>query len=134
MQYCSANSVDSFIYLRNKIRKVPGVPLLLLHGNCPTVEKPSGMTQDFIEKSSDEKMLLSSHEAKTITELKKQVFGEEEPKKKKKRKGPKGANSLSCKKKKSKTQNSLHGVKDKLESEGKKKRRKNKKGISVALD
>ena len=92
------------------------------------------MTQDFIEKSSDEKMLLSSHEAKTITELKKQVFGEEEPKKKKKRKGPKGANSLSCKKKKSKTQNSLHGVKDKLESEGKKKRRKNKKGISVALD
>merc|ERR1712153_76525 len=56
--------------LRNKIRKVPGVPLLLLHGNCPTVEKPSG-----------EKMLLSSHEAKTITELKKQVFGEEEPKK-----------------------------------------------------
>merc|ERR1712034_176441 len=99
--------------LRSKIRKTPGVPLLLLHGNCPTLEKPSGMTQDLIEKTSDEKTLLSSHEAETIKELKKEVFGEEEPKKKKKRKGPKGPNPLSCKKKKNKPQNNLHGVKDK---------------------
>merc|ERR1712106_813779 len=80
--------------LRNKIRKVPGVPLLLLHGNCPTVEKPSGMTQDFIEKSSDEKVLLSSHEAKTITELKKTGVWGGRTKKEKEEEGPKGANPL----------------------------------------
>merc|ERR1719435_557568 len=118
--------------LRYKIRKIPGVPLLLLHGNCPTLEKPSGMTQEFIEKSSDEKTLLNSHEAKTIKELKREVFGEEETMKKKKRKGPKGPNPLSCKKKKVKPQISLHGVKDKMESEGKKKkRRKNKNKIGI---
>lgn len=120
--------------LRYKIRNIPGVPLLLLHGNCPTLEKPSGMTQEFIEKSSDEKTLLNSHEAQTIKVLKREVFGEEEPKKKKKRKGPKGPNPLSCKKKKVKPQNSFNGVKDKMESEGKKKkkRRKNKKKIETA--
>eukprot|EP00092_Neocalanus_flemingeri_P005082 GFUD01005465.1.p1 GENE.GFUD01005465.1~~GFUD01005465.1.p1 ORF type:complete len:243 (+),score=62.33 GFUD01005465.1:50-778(+) len=115
--------------LRSKIRKIPGVPLLLLHGNCPTLEKPSGMTVELIEKTSDEKTLLSSHEARTIKELKKQVFGEEEPKKKKKRRGPKGPNPLSVKKKKSKTNDSLHGVKNKLESEGKKKKRRNKNKV-----
>ena len=88
------------------------------------------MTQDLIEKTSDEKTLLTSHEAKTIKELKKQVFGEEEPKKIRKRKGKKGPNPLSVKKKKNK--NPLHGVKNKLESEGKKmKRKKNKNGSIV---
>merc|ERR1712215_641490 len=88
--------------LRAKIRKVPGVPLLLLHGNCPTLEKPSGMTVDLVEKTSDEKTLLSNHEASRIKEMKKQIFGEEEPKKKKKRKKNLGGKNKKKKKKKKK--------------------------------
>ena len=108
---------------------MPGAPLLLLNGNCPTLERPSEMTQQLTEKTSDEKTLLSRHEEKTIKDIKKQVFGEpEESKKKKKRKGPKGPNPLSCKKKKKAPSTELNRVKYKLESEGKKRsrRRKNK--------
>ena len=91
------------------------------------------MTTKFVEKNSEEK-LLTSHQEKTIKVLKKQVFGEPdpvEPKKKKKRKGPKGPNPLSCKKKQKKGDDSLHGVKNRLESEGKKKKKKKKKSNAV---
>ena len=92
------------------------------------------MTTKFVEKNSEEK-LLTSHQENTIKVLKKQVFGEPdpvEPKKKKKRKGPKGPNPLSCKKKQKKGGDSLRGVKNKLESEGKKKKKK-KSNIAVTV-
>merc|ERR1712110_632709 len=118
---------------RSKIRAIPGVPLLYLHGNCPTLEKPSGLTTKSVEKSSEER-LLTSHQEKTIKRLKKEVFGEPEPtepKSKKKRKGPKGPNPLSCKKKQKKPSDNLRGVKDKLEGEGKKKKKKKKRKTVV---
>merc|ERR1719188_1775022 len=98
--------------LRSKIRSITGVPLLYLHGNCPTLEKPSGLTTKFVEKNSEEK-LLTSHQEKTIKVLKKQVFGEPDP--------------VEPKKKQKKGDDSLHGVKNRLESEGKKKKKKKKK-------
>ena len=63
---------------RSKIRSITGVPLLYLHGNCPTLEKPSGLTTKFVEKNSEEK-LLTSHQENTIKVLKKQAFGEPDP-------------------------------------------------------
>ena len=86
-----------------------------------------------MNKTSEEK-LLTLHQEQTIKQLKKQVFGEpepSEPKKKKKRKGPKGPNPLSCKKKQKKPTDQLHGVKNKLESEGKKKKKRKKKSIVI---
>ena len=106
---------------------MPGVPILYLHGNCPTLEKPSDQTNNLVQTTSEGR-LLTSHQANTIKVLKKQVFGEPEvtqPKKKKKRKGPKGPNPLSCKKKKqAKSGDNLRGVKDKPLAPGKKKKNK----------
>ena len=111
---------------------MPGVPVLFLHGNCPTLEKPSDQTSNLVQKTSEGR-LLTSHQANTIKVLKKELFGEPkvtEPKKKKKRKGPKGPNPLSCKKKQKKSGDNLRGVKDKLLAQGK-KRKKNKKNKVV---
>ena len=87
-----------------------------------------------MEKSSEDK-LLTSHQEKTIKQLKKEVFGEPEPSepKKKKRKGPKGPNPLSCKKKQKKPSDNLRGVKDKLEGEGKKKKKKKKRKTNAEV-
>jgi len=102
--------------LRTAVRAVPGTPVLYLHGNSPTLEKPSELTKGKVEEEGDNRG-LTPHQAKAINVMKKQVFGEPEPVKlkKKKRKGPKGPNPLSCKKKKKKKSGDpLHGVKDKL--------------------
>ena len=110
---------------------MPGVPILYLHGNCPTLEKPSGQTSNLVQTTSEGR-LLTSHQANTIKVLKKQVFGEpevKEPKKKKKRKGPKGPNPLSCKKKQKKPGDNLRGVKDKLVADGKKRKKKKNKVV-----
>ena len=121
------------MYLRCQARRVPGVPVLYLHGNCPTLEKPSDQTSSLVKKTSEGR-LLTPHQANTIKVLKKEVFGEpevKEPKKKKKRKGPKGPNPLSCKKKQKKSGDNLRGVQDKPIAQGQnKKKKKNKKVVS----
>ena len=119
---------------RARVRGVAGVPLLYLHGNCPTLERPSGLTTHLVERSGEAK-LLTSRQEQTIKQLKKEVFGAPEPteqKPKKKRKGPKGPNPLSCKKKKNKGGDSLRGVQNNLVSEGKKKKKKKKKVCTSA--
>ena len=101
---------------RTAVRAVPGTPVLYLHGNSPTLEKPSELTKGKVEEEGDTRT-LTPHQAKAIKVMKKQVFGEPEPikLKKKKRKGPKGPNPLSCKKKKKKKSGDpLRGVKDKI--------------------
>ena len=101
-------------WCRTSVRAVPGTPLLYLHGNSPTLEKPSELTKDKVEEEGDTRG-LTPQQAKSIKAMKKQVFGEPEPvKPKKKRKGPKGPNPLSCKKKKKKSNDPLRGVKDKI--------------------
>ena len=84
------------------MRQIPGVPLIYLHGNAPTLERPSAMTESLTERIADGKTELSQHQRQIIAALKEQTFGptEEKDKKKKKRRGPKGPNPLSCKKKK----------------------------------
>ena len=110
-----------------------GVPIIYLHGNCPTLEKPSDRTTSTVDSLAQGR-LLTSHQRNTIKQLKKEVFGEPEvtePRKKKKRKGPKGPNPLSCKKKQKKPEDKLRGVKGKLLSDGKKKKKKKKNTLSV---
>nr|ADD37906.1 rRNA-processing protein UTP23 homolog [Lepeophtheirus salmonis] len=77
--------------LRERVRKIPGVPLIYLHGNAPTLEEPSAYTKSFVTKGKNE----VSHEEKVILELKEKEFGSQESviHKKKKRKG---VNPLSC--------------------------------------
>ena len=87
---------------------MPGTPVLYLHGNSPTLERPSELTRGRVEQEAEERTGVTTHQARTIKAMKKQVFGEEVKPKKKKRKGPKGPNPLSCKKKK---KDSLKGVK-----------------------
>ena len=111
------------IYSREDLRNIPGIPLLYLHGNAPTLEKPSDLTESLTEKISDGKTNLSEHQHKILQELKKQKFGEEEKPIRKKRKGPRGPNPLSCKKS-SKSKQSDSELSN--PSSGKKKRRKKK--------
>ena len=40
------------------MRRVPGIPLLYLHGNAPTLERPSAMTETFTEALADGKTNL----------------------------------------------------------------------------
>lgn len=109
---------------REDLRNIPGIPLLYLHGNAPTLEKPSDLTESLTEKISDGKTNLSQHQHNILQELKKQKFGEEVKPIRKKRKGPRGPNPLSCKKSsKSKPSESLPTN----QNSGKKKRRKKKK-------
>eukprot|EP00088_Acartia_fossae_P047672 TRINITY_DN5172_c0_g1_i8.p1 TRINITY_DN5172_c0_g1~~TRINITY_DN5172_c0_g1_i8.p1 ORF type:complete len:249 (+),score=53.45 TRINITY_DN5172_c0_g1_i8:79-825(+) len=110
---------------RSELRGVAGIPLLYLHGNAPTLEKPSEMSESLTTRIADGKTNLSQHQQKILTELKKQTFGEPEPdeKKRKKRKGPKGPNPLSCKKSKKPKVQHLNATSE----QSKKKRRKKKK-------
>merc|ERR1739838_400056 len=85
--------------LRTAVRAVPGTPLLYLHGNSPTLEKPSELTKDKVEEEGDIRG-LTPHQAKAINVMKKEVFGEPEP--------------VKLKKKKKKSGDPLRGVKDKL--------------------
>lgn len=118
--------------LRIKARRIPGTPVLYLHGNTPNLEKPSGFSEQSAEKAEDSRLNVSQHHGKVLKEMKKQVFGEKEVTKKKKRKGPKGPNPLSVKKRTKKSDDHFRGVKDTLESEGKKRKRnrnRNKKHV-----
>ena len=106
--------------LSDGIRKLPGVPLLFISHNAITLESPSDKSRRKASGLLDEKMGPASHEQSRLEVLKKEVLGEEVPKKKK-RKGPKGANPLSCQKKKKKPEQSL------AQGEGKKKRHRKRK-------
>ena len=117
-----------FVY-REDLRNIPGIPLLYLHGNAPTLEKPSDLTESFTDKISDGKTNLSLHQHKILQELKKQKFGDEveENTKKKKRKGPRGPNPLSCKKSSKTKPAAVLNTSEKATA--KKKRRKKKVNV-----
>jgi U3 small nucleolar RNA-associated protein 23 len=111
------------------LRQIPGVPLIYLHGNAPTLERPSAMTESLTERIADGKTELSQHQRQIIAALKEQTFGPAEPaeKKKKKRRGPKGPNPLSCKKKKVKKGLPAPTTEQQLNEESKRRKRRHKK-------
>lgn len=89
--------------LSKRLRSVPGVPLLRLHGQVPQLEEPSDVSRGTAGAQEARKMKAKDWEKPKLPELaakeaKIKELAERPPKK---RKGPKCANSLSCKKKKS---------------------------------
>lgn len=86
--------------LQTKLRTLPAVPILYLHGRTPVLEEPSQTSYLYVK---DKMSGILKSEQKTVDELK-EIHGllntdTDTPKKKKKKKGP---NPLSCKKKKQK--------------------------------
>eukprot|EP00929_Paragymnodinium_shiwhaense_P080645 TRINITY_DN42071_c0_g1_i1.p1 TRINITY_DN42071_c0_g1~~TRINITY_DN42071_c0_g1_i1.p1 ORF type:complete len:311 (-),score=91.08 TRINITY_DN42071_c0_g1_i1:145-1077(-) len=87
--------------LNRQLRKIPGVPLLRLDGPVPRLEDPSYSSREVRDAAEAKKARASDWEKHKLPELRAK---EAEAKAKaeappKKRKGPKGANPLSCRKK-----------------------------------
>lgn len=83
--------------LQDKLRALPGIPLLYLHIKTPVLEEPSEASQNIVKQKMSG---LLTTEMNALQELKTKLGltnSEDVPKKKKKKKGP---NPLSCKKKK----------------------------------
>jgi U3 small nucleolar RNA-associated protein 23 len=117
-------------YLRGKVRKIPGTPVIYLHHKALTLEKPSETSNLSVDNTTQEKVGINEYQAKMIAQLKTKAGILEENTKKRRRKKKGGPNPLSClkKKKSTSTNDPLKNVKEKLESAcKKKKRRRNKK-------
>jgi len=94
--------------LRDRLREVPGVALLYLHGNAPTLEKPSEKTMSHAAEQNLQRSEVLDYQKEILDAMKKKsVLGEEgegsrpihKGTTKRKRAGP---NPLSCKKAKKK--------------------------------
>ncbi|KAM3728108.1 rRNA-processing protein [Dirofilaria immitis] len=77
--------------LTEALKQIPGIPILFIKYNAILIDKPSQITLQELEKPKDQLLELSK--------LKKAIFGKDE-RPRRKRKGPKGPNPLSVKKKK----------------------------------
>lgn len=87
--------------LQDKLRMIPGVPIIYLHGKTPTLESASETSRNYAE-AMQKGLGMTTWEKENCEALRKQAgMGEEKDKyKKKKKKG--GPNPLSCLKKKKK--------------------------------
>lgn len=88
--------------LREEFRKLVGIPLLYLHGNAPTMEKPSDASTKWAERTDKKKIEVSNYQKEILKHFKDEVLPSTEGStrkgtKKRKRLGP---NPLSCKKSK----------------------------------
>lgn len=90
--------------LQDILRKIPGVPIIYLHGKAPTLEAPSQASREYAE-TIRKGLGMSTWEIQNIKTLKETAGLPEKLdlklKKKRKKKGP---NPLSCLKKKKKPQ------------------------------
>ena len=90
--------------LRQKVRRVPGTPVMYLHHCAPVLERPSEMSAAAAETAVQERANPDNFHSKVIKDLKKKELGldpaeDVAAKRKRKRKEP---NPLSVKKKKKK--------------------------------
>lgn len=86
-----------------KLRELGGIPLMSVRFNTILLEKQS--SQSIAESKTPEEK-----EIEKAKELRKAVLGEDEQPKPRKRKGPKGPNPLSCKKKKKAPPHAVNGA------------------------
>jgi len=85
--------------LVKELRKIPGVPVLRLHGPVPQLEEPSTESRKAAEAGQAEKLKPSDWEKPMLPKLQaKEAAVAAEAAKPKKRKGPKEPNPLSCRK------------------------------------
>ncbi|KAE8743531.1 hypothetical protein FOCC_FOCC010856 [Frankliniella occidentalis] len=116
--------------LQDRLRSIPGVPLLYFHNKAPTLEAPSDESHKAASQATNSLWGVSKFEQETLAKLKEVELGvksdsELTPKKRKKRGG---ANPLSCKKSKKKKSDP---VQPESKSDGgvKKKRSRKRKKI-----
>ncbi|KAF4518040.1 hypothetical protein B566_EDAN009273 [Ephemera danica] len=91
--------------LQDRVRKIPGAPLIYIHQRTPTLEAPSPASLKVAEKFNEAKFSSDQQPGELVSEVRKRVMGEEEQTSDKpthKRKRRSGPNPLSCKKKKAK--------------------------------
>ncbi|GJQ84134.1 hypothetical protein Trydic_g12106 [Trypoxylus dichotomus] len=112
--------------LQNKLQSIPGVPVLYLRDKAPVLSAPSEASVSKSKENLSGRVGVLPTEKVVIDKLKKDSgLIDDEVQKLKKRKGPKGPNPLSCKKKKRKVQENVSGkVKDESVDGIKPKRKK----------
>lgn len=88
--------------LTEKLRNVPGTPVLYIAFNAITLEAPSKASRN-VEQEQLKDLGITEQEKNTIKLLKSETFGEETTELKKRKKKKKSPNPLSCKKKKVKS-------------------------------
>lgn len=86
--------------LREHFRKVIGVPLMYLHGNAPTLEKPSDASYKWTVKRDKKKLEVTTYQKEILKQMKEDLLpGSNKPDRKGTRKRKRaGPNPLSCKK------------------------------------
>lgn len=90
--------------MQDKLRIIPGVPIIYLHGKTPTLESVSEASRNYAE-DMQKGLGMTTWEKENVKALRRQagmVEEKEEKYKKKKKKG--GPNPLSCLKKKKKSE------------------------------
>jgi len=117
--------------LTDKLRQIPGCAVLFIKFNGILIDKPSELSIETAERPKGE--------LEVVRELKKKMLEGEEPPKKKKRKGPKGPNPLSCKKKKKEPQQfasrpQLNGNETDANDTRKRKRKSRRKPSGAPVD
>lgn len=109
---CGNNNADHYMlatqdsYLTRTVRQSTVCPLIYLKRNTIVMEKPLDSVRETVRKEEEKSYVeLGEHEIKVLNQLKRKYDLEEEDQKggNKRRKGPKGPNPLSCKKKKKKS-------------------------------
>lgn len=116
--------------LTEKTRLLAYVPILFIKMNAIILEQPATEARDKAIESQQRFHQVDSHQFQTLKKLKKIESLDKPANIKRKRKGPKGPNPLSCKKKKTvalnKASSSNPNVKS-VKQDGKKKRTKTKR-------
>ncbi|CAK9830915.1 rRNA-processing protein UTP23 homolog [Anthophora retusa] len=114
--------------LQDSLRKIPGVPIIYLHGKAPTLEAPSQASSEYAENMR-KGLGMTEWEKENIKTLKEAAGIVESTKLKlKKRRKKGGPNPLSCLKKKKKPQTEV----SKITKENKSGRIKKRKKMKIA--
>lgn len=103
--------------LTEALKQIPGVPVLFIKYNGILIDKPSQATIEEMEKPKDD--------LAAVKELKKKIFGRNE-KTRRKRKGPKGPNPLSVRKKQKRISDLRKSDPSARTSNGKRRRKRRK--------
>lgn len=95
--------------MKEAVRNIPGVPLIIISHNSINLEKPSNTNIEKVDESVSSKMMPKEDELTRIKRLKEKLECEKQANSKpvfRKRK-PKGPNPLSCKKTKKNNKNQV---------------------------
>ncbi|XP_001600591.1 rRNA-processing protein UTP23 homolog [Nasonia vitripennis] len=110
--------------LQDQLRKVPGAPIIYLHGKAPTLEPPSQISREFAEQIRNNTIMTDVQEETIKTMMKQSGLETENSFKPKKKRSKGGPNPLSCKKRKKKDDTNSNTSGKKVNETGKVRKRK----------